>query len=154
MNMKKYKSFQFAWKVVIVFILMIIGIYYLYSNHLGDNPIPLIPMILLDSIFICVLFLFYGLKITLTYEILKINFGIGLIKKRIKLENIKSTEVVKNPWYYGLGIKFIPNGMLYNVHGLHAVELTFKNERKIIRIGSPECKRLKMEIDKRLINKE
>lgn len=44
--------------------------------------------------------------------------------------------------------------MLYNVHGLNAVELTFKDKQKIIRIGSPESKRLKMEIDKRLIIKE
>jgi hypothetical protein len=151
--MEIYRSFQFAWKVLILFILMIIGIYYLYSNHIGNNPIPLIPMILLDSIFICVFLLFYGLRITLTDDVLMIRYGIGLIKRIIKLENIKSTEVVKNPWFYGLGIRIIPNGMLYNVHGLHAVELTFKNDQKIIRIGSPECVRLKMEIDKRLINK-
>jgi hypothetical protein len=151
--MEKYRSFQFAWRVIIIFILMIIGIYYLYSNHLGDNPVPLISMILFNSIFIFILSLFYGLKITLTDEVLIISFGIGLIRKRIKLEKIKTTEVVRNPWYYGLGIRIIPKGILYNVHGLNAVELTFKNERKIIRIGSPDCMRLKMEIDKRLINK-
>jgi hypothetical protein len=151
--MKNYRSFQFAWRVIIIFILMIIGIYYLYSNHLGNYPIPLITMILFDSIFIFILSLFYGLKIILTDEVLIISFGIGLIKKRIKLENIKTTEVVRNPWYYGLGIRIIPKGILYNVHGLHSVELTFKNDRNIIRIGSPECKVLKMEIDKRLINK-
>jgi hypothetical protein len=152
--MNKYRSFQFAWKVGIIFILIIIGIYYLYSSQLGNKPLPLIPMIFLECTFFFILLLFYGLTITLTDEVLKISFGIGVIRKSIKLENIKSTEVVRNPWYYGLGIKFIPNGMLYNVQGLNAVELTFKNERKIVRIGSPECNILKMEIDKRLINKE
>ena len=151
--MKNYRSFQITWIVVIIFILMIILIYYLYNNQIGNSPITLVSMIFLNSIFLVVIFLFYGLKITLTTEVLKLSFGIGLIKKRINLENIKSTEVVINPWSYGLGIKSIPNGMLYNAHGLNAVELTFKHERKIIRIGSPESKRLKIEIDKRLINK-
>jgi len=144
----KYKSFQIAWITIVVVFLMIIWIYILYSNQSGNKPVSLTLMLVLDSILICIILLFYGLKITLTDEVLKLSFGLGLIRKKINLKNIKSTRVVRNPWYYGLGIKLIPNGLLYNVYGLNAVELTFINERKIIRIGSPECRRLKMEIDK------
>jgi len=42
---------------------------------------------------------------------------------------------VKNPWYYGWGIRFTPHGWLYNVSGLHAVEIELKNGKKY-RIGT------------------
>jgi len=79
-----------------------------------------------------------------------ISYGIGLIKIRIQQKEIESTKLVRNHWYYGLGIRVIPNGILYNAHGLDAVELTFKGKRNIIRISSLDCKKLKIEIDKRL----
>jgi hypothetical protein len=45
---------------------------------------------------------------------------------------------VRNPWYYGWGIHFIPGGMLYNAAGLSAIELRLTNGR-CLRIGSGEA---------------
>ncbi len=42
-----------------------------------------------------------------------------------------------NRWYYGWGIRLTPQGWLWNVAGLDAVELTFSNGKKF-RIGTDE----------------
>lgn len=148
--MREFKSFQFTWIILIVLLPLIVWIYYAYKLQLGSNPLSVTPMIILESVFLIIFLLFYGLKTTITKNSISLRFGIGLIKIKIELEEIMSTKIIRNPWYYGLGIKIIPNGMLYNVHGLNTVELTFKKKQKIIRIGSRDSKKLKLEIDSRL----
>jgi len=59
-------------------------------------------------------------------------------------------DTVKNPWYFGWGVRFIPNGMLYNITGTAAIELKFKHTNKVFRIGSKDPWKLKQEIEKRL----
>jgi hypothetical protein len=59
-----------------------------------------------------------------------------LIHKKYRLSDIESCKPVKNPIWYGIGIRLTPGGWLYNVSGRHAVELTFKNKNSKIRIGT------------------
>ena len=65
------------------------------------------------------------------------QFGVGLIRKRIPLADIRSFEAVRNPWYYGWGVRLIPGGWLYNVAGFSAVDFTTRDGRHV-RIGTPE----------------
>jgi len=148
--MKTYKSHQFSWILIIVLLPILTGLFISYKYQLGNNPLSLVPMVILESFFLFLFLLFYRLKISLTKSQIMISYGIGLIKIRIQQKEIESTKLVRNHWYYGLGIRVIPNGILYNAHGLDAVELTFKGKRNIIRISSLDCKKLKIEIDKRL----
>jgi hypothetical protein len=50
-----------------------------------------------------------------------------------------------------LGIRIIPSGMLYNIHGFSALELTFHDSNRIVRIGSSDCITLREEIMNRII---
>ncbi|MBK5277333.1 MAG: hypothetical protein JJE09_00570 [Bacteroidia bacterium] len=83
-------------------------------------------------------------------EIITVFFGIGLIRKRIQIKRISSVETIKTPWYYGYGIRFIPNGMLYSVSGTDGVELKLNDTKRVIRIGSKNPQQLKQEIAKRI----
>jgi len=94
--------------------------------------------------------LFYGLTTKIENGLLTVSFGVGLIRKRIQLHRIKKVATIVNPWYYGWGIRFIPNGMLYNMSGSDGVELQFNDTGRIIRIGTRDSDRLKMEIESRL----
>lgn len=67
-----------------------------------------------------------------------VKYGIGLIRKRILLDRIKSCKIVRNKWWHGFGIRYIGRGWLYNISGLNAVELEFKDNNRIIRIGTDE----------------
>jgi hypothetical protein len=68
-------------------------------------------------------------------EELEARFGPGPIRKRFKLNEIESCQVVKNHWYYGWGIRLTPHGVLYNVSGFHAVEIKLRTGKKF-RIGT------------------
>jgi hypothetical protein len=67
-----------------------------------------------------------------------IKYGVGIIRKRIALNEIKSCKPVRNKWWYGFGIRYIKGrGWLYSIAGPDAIELEMKNEKKII-IGTDE----------------
>jgi len=83
------------------------------------------------------LFLFYKLTVIIRDRIIEIKFGLGLIRKTFKIDDIKSCRSVKSPWYCGWGIRLIPYGWMFNVSGFHSVELTMKNGH-MYRIGTDE----------------
>ncbi len=81
------------------------------------------------------LVLFATLTVVIEGDGLEMRFGPGVIRRKFSLKDVESCRAVKNPWYYGWGIRLIPGGWLYNVSGLDAVELKMKNGRKY-RIGT------------------
>ena len=80
---------------------------------------------------------FSSLTVTLTPTTLSAAFTPGWPRKVERLENIAESRVVRNPWYYGWGIRLTPVGMLYNVSGLDAVEIRTR-QGKSFRIGTNE----------------
>jgi len=95
------------------------------------------------------IFIMMGLFATLTVEIrdgfLKFRFGLGLIRKKLKIAEIESCEIVKNPWYYGWGIHATGKGWVYNVSGFDAVEM-FMSDGRRLRLGSDEAELLRKAI--------
>jgi hypothetical protein len=92
--------------------------------------------IVLIILAIC-LVLFATLTVEIDQDSLRVRFGPGLIRKRFLLQDIESHQMVKNHWYYGWGIRRAPQGWLWNVSGLHAVELLLKNGKRF-RIGTDD----------------
>jgi len=81
------------------------------------------------------LVLFSSLTVVIWEEELEVQFGPGPIRKRFKLNEIESCQVVKNHWCYGWGIRLTPHGVLYNVSGFYAVEIKLITGKKF-RIGT------------------
>lgn len=148
--MTSFKEFTFGWIVFIVVIPLQLLNSYFYFYQTGSRPILPEAFITLTLFNAIILILFYGLTTHIKQNQIVLSFGIGLIHKRIHLKRIKSVEVVRSPWYFGWGIRFIPHGMLYNINGTHGVELRFHDTKRVIRIGTPNPERLKSEIKKRL----
>lgn len=92
--------------------------------------------------------LFFKMKTILSDEHIHISYGIGLISKKISMNQLKAVRIVRNKWYYGLGIRILMNGIMYNIHGLNAVELELKKQTKTIRIGTRDPQKLKFELAK------
>lgn len=101
----------------------------------------------ISIIAIFMLLSFKSLTISIDKENIQIKFGFGIFKKYYLLKEITSVKIVKNKWYYGLGIKyFAPKQMwIYSISGLDAVEITLKN-KSIKRIGTDETKKLERAI--------
>ena len=151
--MNDYKEFQFGWLIFIFIIPAQILMTYLYLNGIGDTPLETTGFLIISLMIVLTYFLFYGLTTSVTADQLTVSFGIGLIRKRIQLKRIKSVETVRTPWYYGWGIRFIPKGILYNIHGFDGVELKFSDTDRVIRIGTSDSAKLKQEIEKRFVRR-
>jgi len=87
------------------------------------------------TIAICLL-IFYKLTIYLNDTSISFKLGIGLITRNYLITDIQSCKTVRNDPLFGIGIRMIPGGWLYNVSGLNAIELTFKNKKSKVRIGT------------------
>jgi hypothetical protein len=103
----------------------------------GNNWIGLTVLLVLASCLVQ----FVTLTVAVGNGMLKFRFGPGIISKQYPLRSIEDCEVVKNPWYYGWGIRFTPHGWLYNVSGLWSVQVKFKNG-KGLRLGTDEPEEL------------
>ncbi|MEL7039597.1 MAG: hypothetical protein AAFO04_28895 [Cyanobacteria bacterium J06592_8] len=101
-------------------------------------------------ILVLVILLIVGLlSATLTVEVrndyLKCWFSFGVIRREFPLSDIVEAAAVKNHWYYGWGIRKIPQGLMFNVSGLDAVEITLKSGKKF-RIGTDQPTQLEAAI--------
>jgi len=115
------------------------------------GPGTIITAILLVVLLICIV-LFWSLTVEFTPDHISVKLGSGIIHKEIRYEYIRETRVVKNPWYYGWGIRWIPRGYMYNVSGFGAVELEFTDSQRF-RIGSDEPEKLLFAIQNKLHQK-
>lgn len=149
----KYKKSQIGWVVAGTFAPIILFLIIAYANQWGNNPLPLIPFLVVTGILVVIGSLFYKLTVELDGSILKLTYGIGLIEIRFKIDNLIETRIVKTPWYYGLGIRVTPKGMLYNIQGSKAVKIKYvsNGRSKSVMVGSPEPERLKQVLEDNFI---
>ncbi|HEX7494949.1 MAG TPA: hypothetical protein VF346_12070 [Bacteroidales bacterium] len=99
---------------------------------------------------ICLL-IFFKLTIYLNDTSISFKLGIGLITRKYMITDIQSCKTVRNDPLSGIGIRKISGGWLYNVSGLNAIELTFKNKNSKVRIGTDKPDEI-AEILSRMIN--
>ncbi len=112
-------------------------IVFVLSLSIGWN----IANILVGIVFVAMAFLFYSMTVEIRGDNLFIRFGPGLIRKQIPLSGVRDVRIVRNPWYYGWGINVTPQGWLYNVSGLAALEIELESGR-CLRIGTDDPKGL------------
>lgn len=103
----------------------------------GDGLEEAIVPLIVAGILLIAGTLFRSLTVSVGAGEISLAFGLGIIRKQFQIANIESTTIVRNRWYYGLGIRKIQDGWLYNVSGLDAVELQMKGGRRY-RIGTDE----------------
>jgi len=92
------------------------------------------------------LLLFYSLTIEIDPDEVRCFFGIGVIRKRFPMSDIVATTAVRNPWYWGWGIRRTPVGWMFNVSGVQAVELELRSGKRF-RIGTDEPEEVERVID-------
>lgn len=84
--------------------------------------------ILLGALFRC-------LEVKVNADEILLSYGFGFINKKIQRQQILQVEVVRNAWWYGLGIRLTPHGWMWSISGLDAIELTYQDGNKF-RIGT------------------
>lgn len=118
------------------------------------------PNFAITAIMALILFIlgsFSTLTVTIDGQFLKIRFGWGIYRKKFVLSQITSVKSVRNPWYYGWGIKLWlwPKTLIFSVSGFDVVELTMNNtasakasasQGQTYRIGTDEPEKLEAAI--------
>lgn len=105
----------------------------------GEKPLAVVAAVL-ASLLVAML-LFGSLTVEVTPSQVTVRFGPGLIRKTFKTADIRGARIVRNPWYYGWGIRLTPRGWMFNVSGFQAVEIDLGDGRRF-RIGTDEPERL------------
>jgi hypothetical protein len=144
-----YRKSQTGWILIWIFVPIIAFLYLAYLNHWGNHPITFGPFVALSGLFILIAALFFKLTVEVEDSVIRVIYGIGLIRIMFRIDQLESVETLRTPWYYGLGIRVTPQGMLYNIHGTKAVRVNYLREgkRKSVMIGTPEPERLKAVLD-------
>ena len=140
--MKQYKHTQIGYFLLIVYSVAILFVGYL-NIMTNFNPFALASLIIV----LIAVGIFTRLTVTVNDQMIKIQFGLRIIRKAFPLKEIKTYRVVKNPWYYGWGIRFTPRGWLFNVSGFSAIELQMKSGKRY-RIGTDDPDNLAKALDK------
>ncbi|MBI4238893.1 MAG: hypothetical protein HY696_10850 [Deltaproteobacteria bacterium] len=94
-------------------------------------------------------FLFASLSVEVDNGQVRLRFGTGTIHKTIPLTDIKTSRIARNSLLYGFGIRLTPHGWLWNVSGLSAVEVEYRNGKKF-RIGTDQPEALQHAIQQQL----
>ena len=134
-----------VWILILPFLMLLF-----YLLEIGDKPMPLFILIISVVFFLIIFLLFFKLTISVNDKFIVISFGVGLIRKKVDLSDVKEVKRVKTNWYNGWGIRKIKNGMLYNIQGFHAIELSFKSKKSILQIGTSSSS----DLDKEIRNKK
>jgi hypothetical protein len=107
---------------------------YLLLNFFFLHGFSIFFVAVFAALAVC-LVLFASLTVKVDSRDVSLSFGIGIIRKKFPVSGIDSAGIVRNPWYYGWGIRKTPDGWLYNVSGMIAVELRM-NSGERYRIGT------------------
>jgi hypothetical protein len=150
MTSKTYNQFG-TFSVAVMLPILIFLIIMLLVTGFNDRVPALILIFVIITFIICLL-IFYKLTIDIDDTHLAFRLGIGMVKKKYALKDIAECRPVKNNVLYGIGIRVTADGWLYNVSGLYAIELTFKNKKSKVRIGTDKPEELSQTINKLLNN--
>ena len=138
--MERCRFTQVGW-LMVVLAAILAGVGVLAQAGVLDDAGTVMPVIFYVVAAVLV-FLFGWLTVVIREGEIEVRLGVGLIRKRYNLNDFMDVQVVRNRWYWGWGIRFVPGAVLYNVSGLWAVELKRLNGRAV-RIGSNRPHELK-----------
>ena len=142
--MEEYRHTQIGYFLLIAYSAVILIFCYLIIVT-DFHPVALAGLIIM----LTALGLFATLTVSVSDQKIKIKFGLGILRKSFLLKDVQAYQVVKNPWYYGWGIRYTPPGWIFGVSGLSAIELKMKSG-KIYRIGTDDPRSFAQALDEAL----
>lgn len=101
-----------------------------------SEPMALIAAIVLAVVAV-IAYALSSLTTRVTRETITVAFRWGWPRRVITRSQVERVEVVRNRWWYGWGIRWVPGGTMYNVWGLDAVHLGLIGTRDF-RIGTDD----------------
>lgn len=130
-----YKHTQIGWSIIIpADIGALVCLYLVFARDILFAAIGFFALVIMT-------YLFYALTVIGTDETIQVRFGIGLIRKTFRLDDIQTVEPFRTSFWHGWGIHYSPDGTVYNIGGYDAVRLTMSDRKRYI-IGTNDRGRL------------
>ena len=104
----QYEHTQIGYFLVTVYSIVVLFLGYL-NIMTNFHPLTLIGLIVV----LIVLGIFARLTVAVDDQMIKIQFGLSIIRKSFLLQEIERYRVVRNPWYYGWGNTIHATGLAF-----------------------------------------
>jgi hypothetical protein len=134
---QQYRHTQVGWTIIVLVVAAVVAEILLVVVLAPGSTLALSLSGALAAILAVTLVLFSTLTVTVDDAAVRLAFGLEALRREVSLDQIAEARRVRNAWYSGWGVRVIPNGRLYNVGGLDAVELQLDNGR-VVRVGTDE----------------
>jgi len=109
----EYRHTQYGALMFVVFLITGVLIAVVALAIIAEDR--MLAAIVMIGVYLLGLGMFYSFTIEISEGKLKFWFGIGIIRKRYALSEVKSTKEINNPWYYFWGVKSIAGGWLWAI---------------------------------------
>lgn len=136
----EYRRTQWGYFVIFTLLILVPVVVAVFASG-DDEPWVDALVVLFVLLIVAVVFWFSRLTVTVQGGAVAAEFGWGRPRKTIDLADVGDVRQVRNHWYYGFGIRKVPNGWMYNVSGLDAVELQLTSG-KVFRVGTDDVDQL------------
>jgi hypothetical protein len=134
---RHYRHTQIGWTLIVLVAAAVVAEVVLVVVLAPGSTLALSLSGALAAILAVVLVLFSTLTVTVDDAAVRLAFGLESLRREVSLDEVSAARTVRNAWYSGWGVRVIPNGRLYNVGGLDAVELQLDSGR-VVRVGTDE----------------
>ncbi|MEM9542615.1 MAG: hypothetical protein AAGA60_24370 [Cyanobacteria bacterium P01_E01_bin.42] len=138
-----YKHTQIG--IVILAVLAIVAVLIIAISMFVSQETSIWVPIAIVGFLVVIAILFGSLTVEVEAGKLRCWFGLGLIHREFDLAEVNDVKIVRNPWFYGWGIRRTPEAWMFNVSGLDAVQIELASGNKF-RIGTDRPRRLETAI--------
>ncbi|HEY8831313.1 MAG TPA: hypothetical protein VIM21_02265 [Gemmatimonadaceae bacterium] len=126
-----YRHTQIGYLTLMVMVIVALGIFALGPSSVRPVTGGVAVLLVVFGV------LFSSLTVEIRDRELQFHFGPGFWRKRFALADITAAAATTTSWWEGWGIRITPRGMLYNVSGTSAVEITLRSGQHF-RIGTDD----------------
>jgi hypothetical protein len=148
-----YRHTQIGWTLILILLIALLGELTAVAFVAPGATFALMLSGALAAMLAVMLVLFATLTVVVDDVAVRLSFGAGVLKRNVALDDIVAARRVRNHWWTGWGVRVLPNGRLYNVGGLDAVELELDLDR-VVRVGTDDPDALLAAVKKRRLLKE
>jgi hypothetical protein len=134
---ERYRHTQIAWTLIVLVVAVVLAELAIVTFSAPQGTLSLALSGAVVAVAAVMLALFSTLTVVVDDRAVRLWFGFGSLRREVVFADVRAARKVRNHWYAGWGVRVIPQGRLYNVGGLDAVELEMDNGR-VVRVGTDQ----------------
>lgn len=132
-----YRHTQIGWTIIVIVGAAVVTEVVVAAVLASQSTVALALSGAVAAVLAVFLSIFSTLTVTVDDTAVRLSFGLDVLRREVRLDEVTAVRRVRNSWVAGWGVRVIPRGRLYNVGGLDAVELELDSGR-VVRVGTDE----------------